>query len=379
MQPISPGFRPMAVLTKRDRAVRQTSFAIVGTGWRSSVYLRMAYLMPERFRVSGLVARRAEAGAEVERDWGVATHRSIDALLGDERPDFVILSVPWSVTPELVRRLVSEGVHVLAETPPAVDLAGLHALWADVGASDLVQVAEQYPLMPLHAARLAVVDDGLIGTPSSVLVSSTHLYHAVALMRLFLHVDAETPVHVSASSFDSTLVDPITPRGWTHDREAKPVQTILASLDFGDGRMGRYDFTDNQWWNPVRPDHLLVRGSTGEIADETVTRMIDEVTPVSSRLERHSSGIGMDFEGLDLTHLTLDGRVLFRNEFEGARLSDDDIGVAVLLDRMGAWVRGEGAAPYPLREGCQDHAVALAIEEALGAGARVSVPVQPWA
>ena len=53
------------------------------------------------------------------------------------------------------------------------------------------------------------------------------------------------------------------------------------------------------------------------------------------------TGMGMNYEGLDLTHLSLDGRVVFRNEFEGARLSDDDIAVAVLLDRMGAWTRDE--------------------------------------
>jgi len=35
---------PAAVLTKAQRKITQTSFALVGTGWRSSVYLRMAYL-----------------------------------------------------------------------------------------------------------------------------------------------------------------------------------------------------------------------------------------------------------------------------------------------------------------------------------------------
>jgi hypothetical protein len=379
MRSISPGYRSEAVLTKQPGPVEQTTFAVVGTGWRASVFLRMAYLMPDRFRVSGVVARRVESRGVVEQTWAVPSYPSLDDLLRVERPDFVVLSVPWPVTPELVRRLVDERIPVLAETPPAPDLEGLHALWDDVGQADLVQVAEQYALMPLHAARLAVVRSGLIGTPSSVLVSSTHLYHAVSLMRLFLEVDVAATARVSAQTFTSSLVDPITPQGWTHDRTEKKAVTVLAALDFGDGRMGRYDFTDNQWWNPLRPDHLLVRGSAGEIADDVVVRMVDDVTPVTSRIERATTGVGMNYEGLDLTHLTLDGQVVFRNEFEGARLSDDDIGVAVLLDRMGAWVRGQGPGPYPLREACQDHALGLAIEEAAASGQTVVVDEQPWA
>ena len=180
---------PAAVTTKMQRSVTQASFGLVGTGWRSSVFLRMAYLMPDRFRATGVVARRADSGAIVEQDWGLPTFRTVDELLTVERPDFVIVSVPWQVTPELTRRLVEQGIPVLAETPPAPDLPGLHALWSDVGDTGLVQVAEQYPFMPLHAARLAVVESGVIGKPTSVLVSSTHLYHAVALMRQFLSVE----------------------------------------------------------------------------------------------------------------------------------------------------------------------------------------------
>jgi len=55
-----------------------------------------------------------------------------------------------------------------------------------VGASGLVQVAEQYHLMPSHASRLALARSGAIGTVTSVQISSTHAYHAVALIRAYL-------------------------------------------------------------------------------------------------------------------------------------------------------------------------------------------------
>ena len=354
-----------------------TRYAVVGAGWRSSVYLRLAALLPDAFEVTGVVTRRAEPGDRIASEFGVPAFRTIEALLADRRPDFVVLSVPWPVTPELMRTLVAADVRVLAETPPAPDLDAMRSLWSDVGASGLVQVAEQYPLMPLHAARLALVREGLVGAPGSVHVSSTHLYHVVALMRGLLGAGIE-PTVVDARTFHAPLVDPITPAGWTHDPAPKRARTILSTIDFGGDRTGLYDFTDNQWWNPVRPDHLTVRGSIGEIHDETVVRMLDDTTSVTSRIERAITGVGMNYEGSDLAHLSFEGRIVVRNAFRGAALSDDDLGTAELLAATGAWARGEGPAPYPLAEGMHDHHVGIAMEESAASGTTVRTGEEPW-
>lgn len=375
---VSAGTRTASAATRGIEAPARTAYALVGAGWRSSVYLRLAYLLPERFEVTGVVTRTAEAGERLERDFGVPTYRTVEALLAARRPDFVVLSVPWPVTPELIRTLVAADVPVLAETPPAPDLEGMRALWSDVGSSSLVQVAEQYAWMPLHAARLTLAREGVIGVPGSVQVSSTHLYHVVAMMRSFLGAPIG-PTTVDSRAFFAPLVDPITPAGWTHDPVPKRARTILSTIDFGDDRMGLYDFTDNQWWNPVRPDHLMVRGSIGEIHDESVVRMIDDVTPVTSRIERTSTGTGMNYEGAELAHLSFEGRVVFRNRFGGAPLMDDDLGTAELLAATGAWTRGDGPAPYPLAEGLHDHHVGLAIEESAETGAPVRTGDEPWA
>ena len=378
MKSSARGAIPAAVTTKHSGAAPEpTRFALVGSGWRSQVYLRMAYLMPERFELVGVVTRRAETGERLERNWAVPTFRTIDELLAVERPDFVVLSVPWPLTPDLTRQLADARIRVLAETPPAPDLDGMRSLWSHVGASGLVQVAEQYALMPLHAARLAIARGGLIGRPTSVQVSSTHLYHVVSLIRLFLGVGYE-PATVRSHTFATELVDPIAPDGWTHDGAAKPAENILSTIDFGAAGMGMYDFTTNQWWNPLRPDHLTVRGTAGEIHDDTVVRMADPVTPVTSRIERAMSGFGMNYEGLDLTHLSLDGTVVFRNPYEGARLGDDDVAVAALLDATGAWARGDGPPPYPLGWACQDHLIGLAITESAATGRAVTTGAQPW-
>ncbi|WP_414171459.1 hypothetical protein [Clavibacter tessellarius] len=50
----------------------QIRFGIVGSGWRSAFFLRIARALPERFAVTGLVTRSAETGRALEEEWGSA-------------------------------------------------------------------------------------------------------------------------------------------------------------------------------------------------------------------------------------------------------------------------------------------------------------------
>src|SRR5215210_2591370 len=139
------------------------------------MFLKLAREL-ETVRCAGVVVR-------TPRQLDVPNFSSLEACLRELDVDFVLTATPWPATPSFVTDAVSRGLPVLAETPPAPDLPGLRGLWSAVGDSGLVQVAEQYPMMPSHAARAALVATGAIGTPTQVQVSSTQQYHAVALMR----------------------------------------------------------------------------------------------------------------------------------------------------------------------------------------------------
>jgi predicted dehydrogenase len=354
-----------------------TRLGAIGSGRRTAFFLRVARAVPDRLRVTGVVTRNAERGSEVEAEWGVPTFRTVAELLRHERPDYVAACVPWPAMPGAIREVVSHRLGVLAETPPAPDLDGLRALWADVGATGLVQVAEQYLLMPTHAARLAVVRDGVIGEPTSVQVSSTHLYHAVSLIRGLLGIGFE-PAEVNARTFTAPLANPLSFSGWSGDGTPQPLATTIATIDFG-GRMGLYDFTDNQWWNPLRHRRIVVRGSIGELVDDRVVRLADPVTPVESVLIRRQTGIDLNLELLDLKHISFDGKVVYRNPFAGSRMSDDDIAVAEILARTGAWARGEAPPPYPLAQACQDHLISVAIGDSARTGGPVTTTKEEWA
>jgi predicted dehydrogenase len=346
-----------------------TSFAVVGAGFRGAAYWRLAAHLDDLTCVGAVV--------RAPRSVPVPAFASVAECLAAAKPDFVVTAVPWAVNPDVIMQAVDRGVPVLAETPPAPDVAGLRSLWAAVGQSELVQVAEQYLLMPSHAARAAAVRSGVIGTPTQVHVSSTQLYHAVSLIRGLLGA-GRGPVTVRASRHRAPLVDPLSRAGWTDDDAPRTATTTIATLDFGDGRSGLYDFTDNQTRNQLRFRRILVRGSHGELSGDEVVRLTAPRTIARTPLIRRQTGHDLDLQGFDTDHITLGAVVLFRNPYAGLRWNDDEIATAALLQATAAWVRGDGPPPYPLAEGTQDHQIALAIEEAADTDRTVTTSTEAW-
>ncbi|MCO8274539.1 gfo/Idh/MocA family oxidoreductase [Actinoplanes sp. TRM 88003] len=346
-----------------------TRFALVGFGFRAAAFYRVAQALPS-VECVGAVVRKPRA-------LPVTGFGDLRACVRETRPDFVVTAVPRAANPGVVVDAVELGLPVLAETPPAPDQDGLRLLWEKVGSSGLVQVAEQYLLMPSHAARLAAVRSGIIGTPTQVHVSSTQQYHAISLIRGLLGVN-HGPAAVRAVRTVAPLLDPLDRGGWTDAVDPSPVTTIIATLDFGGGRSAVYDFTTNQTRNLLRTRRLLVRGTHGELSNDEIVHMPAPRTITRTALARRQSGHELDLNGFDTETIALGGDVLYRNPYVGHRLNDDEIATAALLDAMAAWVRGEGPPPYPLAEGSQDQLLALAVEEAADSGHEVVTTAESW-
>jgi predicted dehydrogenase len=346
-----------------------TTFALIGSGWRARMFLKVARELGT-IRCGGVVVR-------TPRHLDVPAFTSLDACLREVRPDFVLTATPKPVTAGAITEAVDRGLPVLAETPPAPDMHSLRALWSAVGDSGLVQVAEQYPMMPSHAARAALVATGVIGTTTQVQVSSTQHYHAIALIRGLLGVGRGV-VAVRASRFTAPLVSPLSRTGWTEDDQPHPTTTTIATLDFGDGRSGVYDFTEQQTRNQLRFRRLTVRGSAGELHNDDVVRMAGPRTLVRTPLVRRQTGYDLDLIGYDTEHITFGSEVLYRNPYPGRRWMDEEIAMATLLERTADWVRGERPEPYPLAEGAQDQQLALAIEESADSDTTVTTSREAW-
>ena len=355
-----------------------TKIAIIGAGWRSEFFIRIAQLLPEKFEIVGVVARKDEVRSALAERFGVQTYSSISQLLSKNKPDYAISSVSWDSNPGVVEELVSAGVYVLCETPPAPTLEGLQKLWAAVGSSEMVQVAEQYLSLPGHSARLAITKSGVIGNVSSLELSSTHGYHAVSIMRGFLQSGFE-PTTITTRQFEAPLVDPLSRNGFNADLSPKNAKTTISLIDFGSGKSGVYNFVDNQWHNQLRHRRIVVRGSRGEIVDDSVIRLIEGPAITTSRIERYQLGYDLNLDGYDTEHLSFDGKVVFKNPFTGLRFMDEEIAIATLMAQMADWINGNAKAPYPLNEACQDHLVSLAIDESIALGKSVTTAKQDWA
>lgn len=350
-------------------------FGIVGSGWRSDFFLRIATQAPERFEVVGLVSRSAETRSDLEAR-GIRAFADIDAMLAATQPEFVVVSVPRAVVPDTIEHLVDAGVPVFTETPPAVDLDAAEALYRRVAGRGIVQVAEQYHRSPLLAAQLAIAASGRLGTVSQAVVAQCHDYHGVSIMRRALGVRGEDAT-ITASVFESPLLTGPDRAGDPVEERTVTARQVTARFDFGD-RLGVYDFAPQQYFSWIRGNRLLVRGDRGEISDLDVRWVETFDRPSAARIRRDVAGVGGNLEGMFLRGLALGSEWVYENPFIPARLSDDEIAIASMLADMRACIDG-GPDVYSLAEASQDLYLGLAMQEAAESGAPVRTSPRVWA
>ena len=350
-------------------------FAIIGSGWRSEFFLRIARELPDRFRVVGLVTRSDATGRTIQNEWGVPTFPSIDQLVQHTTPKFVVVSVPRQVAPEMITRLAGHGIPVLTETPPGLDIDAILPLHRLVADGAIIQVAEQYHLSPLLSAQLAIARSGKLGQISQVMVAQCHDYHGVSIIRRALGVGF-ADVRITASVFRSPLVTGPGRSGDPDHEAVAEANQVTARFEFGD-QLGVYDFAPEQYFSWIRANRLLIRGDRGEINDLEVRYLQDFRTPMFHTIRRVDTGEGGNLEGSFLRGLIAGDEWVYQNPFMPGRLSDDELAIAESLARMSAHVDG-GPEFYSLAEASQDHYLQLLMQQAVESGAAVSSTPQPW-
>ena len=312
-------------------------FGIVGAGWRSEFYLRIAALLPEEFSVSGIVIRNPEKREEFAKKYSVPIFEDLEALLETEF-DFIVSCVNKASISDFAESLAEKGIFVLTETP--VMKSGL---------SKNVQVAEQFHFMPRNQSYKNIIESGILGEVHQVQLSCCHDYHAASLVRFFLGIKDEKPQKTTL-----TLPDVLTRyngrNGYIAPTETTSQQRITV-LDFGT-KSAVYDFNSEQYFSDIRASRIVIRGTKGEIVNNTCT-YLKNGTPHSFEIKRNFSGKEENLDGFSLQNVTGDGNVLFENPFKGARFSDEEIAIATCLVKMKEFKEG-GEAFYSAEEAFLD-------------------------
>ncbi len=344
--------------------MRPIEFGIVGAGWRTEFYLRIARALPARFRITGVVVRNPEKRGPLEQAWGVRVCADSEELLKTS-PSFVVTSVSWTSNPVLLKELSQRGMPILSETPPAPDLEQLREVTALTRKGAKIQVAEQYWAQPHHQACSAVIEQGLLGRPTQAQISVAHGYHGISLIRRFLGIGFEMP-KISGRRFAAPIVAGAGRQGPPAQEQIRDSEQDIVFFDWGD-RLGLLDFTGDQYFGWIRSRRVLIRGERGEIVNDTVYYLKDFHTPIALDLRRDTTGANGNLEGFYLRGIQAGGEWLYTNPFAPAPLSDDEIAIAACLVRMDEYVRTSREF-YPLAEACQDHYLTLLCQQAVREG-----------
>jgi predicted dehydrogenase len=342
------------------------------------MFARVATARPDLFVPVGVLSRSAASASSFGQRFGIPQAHDLDELLHRDAPDFVLLSVSAGSTAALLTELVGRGVPTLVETPVATSIEGITDLARKLGADPPVQSAEQYRLQPQHAARLEVARRGSLGTVVSTRISAAHFYHGMSLMRAALGLGFER-ARIVAGTFPDRTIASLGRDGWAADNSTVMTERVIASIDFPDaGSLGLYDFTEEQYFSPIRSRHFSIAGDGGELVDDTVHLLAGPGEPLHLELRRDATGDDGDLEGSFLRRITLGERVMYTNPLAPARLSDDEIAIGSVLLDMAKYVR-DGTPLYPFADAAEDQYLSLLIREAIETGQPVETTDRVWA
>lgn len=200
-------------------------FIVVGSGWRSLFYWRIAQALPERFELCAMLCRTEEKAEKMHREYGVPVSTSAEQCIA-LHPDLVVVAVNKASIAAVSTEWLARGFAVLSETPAALNEDALCALWQLHRQGAKLQVAEQYWLYPTLAKRLAAVRSG-------ALVEKTLQQH---------------------------------------------------TLEFAGGGTAFLDFNGVQYHSYLRSTHTSVQGERGEVFDDTLRCLDAAGEPVCRQL-----------------------------------------------------------------------------------------------
>ncbi len=318
----------------------KTKFLLFGTGWRAHFYLRIAKALPDLFEIAMVYTKRPERVSYIE-SLGFNATCSLSKALSSTFDAAIVASGKEGFV-SLMLALSREGVETLSETSflgfsyeeqeELIDLPGY--------------TLEQYQYVPLYRAIINSLD--LIGEVDEMSLSALHNHHAAALARRILTIFDESPVSIDGADFDSSIVKTGSRSGMVLTGEKESYKRKVRMLSFSNGKFFINDFSSNQYHSYLIPNRIEIRGERGVIDERGVSYVSDVGYPIHEDYQIFRD-IDTLNQSLSLSHITLGSKVVYKNEFYGVNLNDDEIAISTMLK-----LYQDGKLDYTIRDGIID-------------------------
>ncbi len=316
-----------------------TSFVLCGTGWRSLFFIRIASALKDEFRIASIYTHREDKMSELIEK-GYKAYLSLDDALAASH-DAVIVASGDNGFYSLLKELESRGETVLSETT----FSSLSEEEMDDVSNMSGYTLEQYWHTPLYGSINAVL--GKIGKIESVYLSALHNHHAASIMRgIFPSLEINDVRRLLDTS--SRCLKTGSRKGLERGGKMEDYTRKITSVEFKTGEVFITDFSSNQYHSYIIPSRIEIRGERGVITEKGVTYISSEGYPVREDFvfSREESKLN---HTPTLSHVTLGGEVVFKNDFYPLPFSDDEIAIASILREF-----SKGKLDYSIAEGVED-------------------------
>lgn len=355
--------------------MKPLSFIIVGSGWRSLFYVRIAKRFPKLFELKYMLCRTQEKADKIKAEHGIATTTS-EQLCEAAKPDFVVIAVTKGGLFAETKKWSKRGFPILSETPVGASVEELQEIWHMVQQGAKIQVAEQYHRYPLMAAGLKAIQEGKIAQPHAVTLSVAHDYHGISLIRRILKSKKAMDLRLKylyGRQYCFPITETNSRAGAITDGSIKDRDRVVITLQFDNDKVAFYDFDKVQYHSFIRARHLNVQSINGEWND-TMLRYVDENhCPVSEQVKLYLNPKYSCVETQELQKQSEKWSPFVIMDDE-----QDEYAIATMMLDMGKYI-SDGVEIYPMAEALEDVYIWLLFQEAIKHPNKKIVPeAMPW-
>lgn len=356
-------------------------FIIIGSGWRSLYYVRIAKAMPDILRLDAMYCRTQEKADKMAEEFGIHTTTSIEECVG-YKPDFAVVAVNKTSICDVSIEWMDRGITVLSETPAALDMESLKKLYRYHMSDDKTDkkqvVAEQYREYPYNKARINLVNSGVLGDISCLNISIAHEYHGFSLIRAYLGIKPDENYTVSGKIYEFPTTQTLTRYDKFTDGRTAPKKRCVAVFEFESGKVAWYDFDSEQYRSPIRKNMIKVQGVRGELINNELYYLdennVGRKETIVTDINKVMTGNGNPnlAQVNEIKKIAFGDKILYEPVWGLRGLSEDETAIATLMCKTAEYSRGQALPPYSLENALADAYAAILLDEAVRTSNKVS-------